>query len=136
MRAMDCRLTDAHADPPGTTEHLHTERLVRLADSAWCFRPSDQSPPVSAPPLVRAGHVTFGCFNALPKITDAILALWSRILREVPQSRLLLKSPGFREPSAQSRIRAALEKDGITSDRIELLGPAATVAGHLDTLGR
>ena len=47
MQAMDYRLTDDHADPPGMTEHLHTEHLVRLPESPACFRPSDEAPPVA-----------------------------------------------------------------------------------------
>ena len=95
MRAMDFRLTDAHADPPGTTEQWHTETLVRLPDCAWCFRPCADAPPVGA----ASGTLTFGCFNTLPKITGAILALWSEIRRRVPGARLLIKNPGLCDPA-------------------------------------
>ena len=131
MSAMDYRLTDVHADPRGTTEHLHTEQLVRLPDCAWCFRPSDQSPSVSPPPVVRSGHVTFGCFNARAKITDEVLALWSGVLAEVPGSRLLLKNLGFREASVQQQTRALLAKAGLAPDRVELVGWKSTLAEHL-----
>ena len=136
MKAMDYRLTDALADPPGATEHLHTETLVRLHDCAWCFRPPPDAPPVSDPPMHRAGHLTFGSFNALPKVTDATLALWSRILLAVPGSHLLLKNIGLREPSVQMRIRGALEKAGIAPERSELIGPAPSIAEHLTTYRR
>ena len=33
LSAMDYRLTDARADPPGMTETLHTEALWRLPDA-------------------------------------------------------------------------------------------------------
>src|SRR5439155_318014 len=33
------RITDHHCDPVGLTERLHTERLVRLPNSQWCYRP-------------------------------------------------------------------------------------------------
>ena len=132
MAVMDYRLTDAHADSPGATEHLHTEQLVRLPDSAWCYRPSEQSAPVSPPPVLRSGHITFGCFNARPKITDAVLGLWSRLLLSVPGSRLLLKNLGFREPSVQQRTRSLLADVGITPDRVELVGWAPTLAEHLN----
>ena len=136
MKAMDYRLTDAHADPPGTTEHLHTEQLFRLPDCAWCFRPPADAPPVSALPMHSTGRVTFGCFNALPKLTEATLALWSQILHAVPGSRLLLKNHGFREPAVRWRIRRGLEKAGIAAERIELIGPARSVAEHLAAYGR
>ena len=37
LRAMDYRITDAKADPPGLSDRYHTERLVRLPD---CFDPT------------------------------------------------------------------------------------------------
>jgi predicted O-linked N-acetylglucosamine transferase (SPINDLY family) len=135
MNAIDYRLTDALADPPGTTERLHTERLVRLPDCAWCFRPPEGAPPVSPPPFERTGGITFGCFSAIPKLTEEALRLWSRILLAVPRSRLLLKNVAFREVATQSRIRALLESAGIAADRIELLGPTPDIAGHLATYG-
>ena len=136
MNTMDYRLTDTHADPPGTTEHLHTEQLVRLPDCAWCFRPSDHSPPVGSPPTARSGHITFGCFNARPKITAEMLDLWSNLLLEAPGSRLLLKNPGFGDPSVQLRTRELLAKAGVAHERVELLGRVPTVAEHLAQYGR
>lgn len=131
MRAMDYRLTDAFADPPGATEHLHTETLIRLPGSAWCFRAFDDAPPVTPPPATTAGHITFGCFNAMPKITDSMLALWSRILREMPGARLFLKNLGLGSEEARARVRSRLVRAGIAPERVELLGHTRTIAGHL-----
>ncbi len=133
MSAIDFRLTDGHADPVGLTEHLHSERLVRLPGSAWCFRTPEDAPEVAPAPLLRAGHVTFGCFNAVPKISPATLALWAEILRASPKSRLLLKAATLRDPGAQGCLRAAMAKAGIGSDRVDLLGPTLTNCAHLAT---
>src|SRR5207247_1521559 len=50
MTAMDFRFTDAVADPPGITEHFHTEQLVRLPDCFACYRPMEDSPAVGPLP--------------------------------------------------------------------------------------
>ena len=131
MNAMDYRLTDSHADPPGTTEHLHAERVVRLPETAWCFLPCDPSPPVEPPPVLGLGSATFGCFNVRRKITDEALTVWSRLLGEVPGSRLLLKSLGFCDTSVRHRVRATLASTGIAAERIELIGWVPTLAEHL-----
>lgn len=55
MDAMDYRLTDAYADPPGTTERFHAERLIRLPDVFACFRSATDSPPVQPPPAMTRG---------------------------------------------------------------------------------
>jgi len=136
LAAMDFRLTDEHADPAGLTEHLHSERLVRLPGSAWCFRSPEDAPEVAPAPLLRAGHVTFGCFNALPKISPATVALWAEILRASPESRLLLKAATLRDRGAQRCLRAAMAKAGIAPDRVDLLGPTPTNCAHLANYAR
>ena len=136
MKVMDFRLTDAHADPPGATEHLHTEQLLRLPDCAWCFRPRDDAPAVGSLPMQCAGHVAFGCFGTLPKLTDVAFDLWSRILLQTPGSHLLLKNAGFRQSSAKMRIRRRLEKAGIAPERVELLDPTTGITEHLAAYDR
>ena len=136
LEAMDYRLTDAHADPPGTTEHRHTERVVRLPHGAWCFRPSEDAPPVAEPPVLRTGSVTFGSFNALPKITEAAVGLWSRILLAVPNSRLLLKNLGFQDGAVQRRLRALIAKAGVAPERVEMVGRLPNLSDHLSSYHR
>ena len=135
LEAMDYRLTDALADPPGTTEHLHTEKLIRLPDCAWCFRPSEEAPPVAPPPAFHSGRVTFGSFNMLPKITAAMLEHWSAILRAVPGSRLLLKNRSLQDASARAFIRDTLAGFGIAAERIEMACYTTSPGEHLALYG-
>ena len=55
MSAMDYRLTDEHADPPGMTDALYTERLVRLPESFFCFAPARERPRSNALPAATNG---------------------------------------------------------------------------------
>jgi len=65
MTRMDYRLTDFRCDPPELSQPLHTERLVFLPDSQWCYRPFVESAPSVAAPCERNGFITFGSFNPL-----------------------------------------------------------------------
>ena len=69
MTAMDYRLTDAHADPPGTTDAFYTEKLVRLPGSFFCYRPPETAPEVNELPALASGRVTLGWLNFLAKTT-------------------------------------------------------------------
>ena len=77
LPTIDFRLTDALADPPNSAgvgaanDALHTERLIRLPETAWCFEPPANAPDVAPLPSLAAGHVTFGSFNNLAKVNDA-----------------------------------------------------------------
>ncbi len=131
LAAMDYRLTDSIADPEGATERFHVEKLVRLANGFLCYRPPSDSPQVGELPSLRAGHVTFGCFNHLPKLTPEMIALWARLLGALPGARLLLKSFGLAAQSARRALRARFAQHGIGAERLELCGPVDALAGHL-----
>ena len=119
MLAVDYRITDARADPPGMTEHLHTEKLVRLPEIYMAFSPPATSPDVSAAPVATTGRITFGSFNALSKVTGGVITVWSEILRRLPESRLLM----FTVPSGRTRDRIVGEfaTRGIAHTRLELI---------------
>ena len=136
LKTIDYRLTDAFADPPGITELFNSEHLIRLPRCAWCFRPVEPAPTVTAPPVETGNRITFGCFNAMPKINAPLLRLWSKILHAAPGSRLLLKNAALRRSSAQQDVRNVLEAEGIASDRIELVGHFSELADHLACYGR
>lgn len=131
LKAIDYRITDAISDPPGKTEAYHSEKLIRLPTAFSCYRPDNQAPPVSALPATAPGAITFGCFNNFSKVTSAVLGLWSRLLRELPASRLLLKSRVFSDPTIVERTHAVFERQGVASRRVSLHGADLPVRDHL-----
>jgi predicted O-linked N-acetylglucosamine transferase (SPINDLY family) len=133
--AMDYRFTDAIADPVGEADALATEKLVRFAPTAWCYAPPPEAPPVTPLPCLKAGYVTFGSFNDLSKITDRALALWSRILQGVPNSRLRLKGRGLGEGAVRTHVNERLTRAGIAAKRVDLLERTADTQQHLALYG-
>jgi predicted O-linked N-acetylglucosamine transferase (SPINDLY family) len=119
LAAMDYRITDALADPPGQTENDYVERLARMPHCLWCYRsPAHVRAPEPAP---RPGPaITFGSLNNLRKITPRMLGLWAEILRRLPQARLLMASAGD-GPAMRSNL-ARLAQLGIEARRVELSG--------------
>lgn len=133
--AIDFRLTDAFCDPPGLTEAYHTERLWRVERGFLAYVPLRDVPPVGPVPSLAVGHVTFGCFNNPPKITDTCLQLWAELLALVPGSRLLLKGKGLEEPAVCVSLRARFQSFGGDSARLELDGGRADFREHLARYG-
>ncbi len=119
MGAMDYRITDAVADPPGASEQLHRETLLRLPQTLWCFQPPEDAPGVCAPPAQSAGCITFGSFNHIAKLNERVLDLWGELLRRVPDSRLLLMA--LPDEDCAARVRAVLDKHGVAAARIRTL---------------
>ncbi|MCE7973285.1 MAG: tetratricopeptide repeat protein [Leptolyngbya sp. PLA1] len=117
LPGMDYRIIDVHTDPPGSEEHC-TERLARLGECFLCFEPPIGAPRQEGePPCADSGPVTFGTFNRMMKVGDRALQTWARVLREVPDSRLLIKIQIAAEEVAPNFI-AKFERLGVSRDRI------------------
>jgi len=132
---MDFRLSDGIADPPGS-ERLCTERLVRLPGCFLCYQPPDTAPAVAPPPCQTNGFVTFGSFNNLAKINPDVVAVWARLLREIPDSRLFVKNPSLTDKATQERFRALFAAEGIAGERLGLFGYISDDKGHLGAYAR
>lgn len=136
MQAMDYRITDAIADPPGDADRFHTEKLIRLENGFLCYRPPDDGPEVGPLPALSAGHVTFGSFNNLAKLTRQGIACWAAILNSVPGARLVLKAGPFIDAGVADRIRGAFAGQGVAADRLDLVAWDATTRDHLARYGQ
>jgi len=132
LKTMDYRLSDGYADPLGMTEAYYTESLIRLSSSFLCYKPSTEAPPVNSLPALKANGITFGSFNNFAKITPQLLALWARILKAVPRSRLVLKSLVLHETEVQDKIKASFARQGINPNRILLSGQTASFTHHME----
>ena len=131
MPVMDFRFTDDIADPPGEADKYHSETLVRLPHGFLCYEPPENAPDVSGLPARKNGYITFGSFNNLPKINPEVIALWSRLLERVVDSRLLLKSKQFADEQVRQRFLDLFSVCGIGAERLRLLPRAASTADHL-----
>jgi len=111
------RITDARASPEGVFDSLHSERLMRLPDSQWCYQPPPDCPAVTP---AGTGPVTLGAFSSLAKIGPRVIALWSRLLRRLADAKLLVVGLGLESMGEEYRARFAAE--GVAPERIELRG--------------
>jgi len=123
LHAMDFRISDAVADPPGVAERFHSEKLLRLPHAQWCFRPDADALPAGPLPALSRGYITFGSFNKPCKINSSVIGAWSRVLLRVAGSRLLVI--GIPGQSTKSRFEAAFAEHGVDPSRLSLLAPVA-----------
>lgn len=131
LPAMDYRIVDDETDPATGDADGGRETPVRLPGGFLCYAPPAAAPDPSDPPVMGAGHVTFGSFNNLAKANDEVVALWSRILTRVPGARLLLKSYQLADAECRERLLAGFRRRGIDDDRITLLDYVTDYGGHM-----
>lgn len=128
--AMDYRITDDIADPPGVTDPFHTEQLGRLPNGFLCYA-ADELPDLTPPPSQSNGFVTFGSFNNLAKVSPVAVALWARILESNPMARLLIKAQALGEDATREIVRRRLIEQGIPADRLDIRGRTKSHREHL-----
>lgn len=117
LAAMDYFLTDCFVVPP-EDEGSFTETVLRLPDVHFCFSAAGLDVPLIARP--DTGTLILGSFNNWTKSSDGTIALWSRIMAEIPDSRLLLSTEALGAPETR---RSAIERfavHGISADRLML----------------
>lgn len=115
LGAMDYYISDHFLLPPGELDDQFTEALAYLPASVP-FLPSPDAPPVNALPALSNGYVTFGSFNRPAKISRSVVALWSQVLREVADARMLIG--GLHTQSHGDTLNTWFAAEGIASDRL------------------
>ena len=124
LSAVDWRITDAFMDPPGLTEHLHSEKLLRIV-SGWCYKTSHEAQdlPVAELPALGNGHLTFASFNAFGKINPGVIKLWGRLLKAIPGSVLVLATGGKdNDKVLNARVKKTCRACGVPLKQVRLMG--------------
>lgn len=135
LARMDYRITDMVADPPGMDD-LYTEQLYRMPENFSVYQPPDICPEVSELPCLKNDVITFGSFNNFSKTNSTVIALWSKLLIEIPDARLLLKNQALGDKTMQDRVYDAFLKHGINPDRLILFGMDVDKTIHFQRYGQ
>jgi predicted O-linked N-acetylglucosamine transferase (SPINDLY family) len=127
---------DAITDPEPTADEYAEEKLVRIPECLWCFRPTEDAPPVAPSPAEKTGRVTIGCFNSLSKITPRVVETWAEVLRRAPAAALLLKNKRLYDPPTLAALRSRFESLGVDAARVDVMPYAPNRLDHLRTYDR
>tara|TARA_R110002110_G_scaffold13696_11_gene65559 strand:- start:1647 stop:4010 length:2364 start_codon:yes stop_codon:yes gene_type:complete len=134
LTQMDAILVDRTVAPQGH-EALFTERPVHLPACFTSYHPPANAPDVSPSPAAARGYVTFGSISRSSKLNLPVIRTWSEILKQVSASRLVLRDRNLGDQRLQEKLWGLFEAEGVSRDRIDLLGPAsheATMATYHD----
>lgn len=126
---VDCVVGDRWTIPPEEARFC-VERVRRVPRTYLAFDVFYPVPDVAPSPWPSAGHVTFGSLMSAYKITDQVIASWSRVLLGVPGSHLLLRNRALSHASNRAEIQARFAVHGIEAARLALEGGGE----HLDFL--
>lgn len=126
LQSMNFRIVDNTTSPYGEADN-GSEALIRMPVSFACFRPPAHAPDVADAPCLNNGYVTLGSLHKLEKLNSQVIGLWAHILRENPDTRLVLLRDQL-DDWHQARLRKLFNGHNIGPDRLQLI--------KLDGLGK
>ncbi len=122
MQAFDYLIGDETVVLPGE-ESDYSERIVRIGGCYLTFEVTYPVPDVAPAPSQTSGRFTLGGLASLYKITPPVVELWTRILRQCPESHLLLRNSGLRSAANREHLRERFVRGGIAPERLHFEGP-------------
>ncbi|CCE00194.1 tetratricopeptide repeat protein [Bradyrhizobium sp. STM 3809] len=119
LAVMDYLLADPVTIPPAV-RHLFAEKIYDLPSLITIEPPPPIAP--SSLPMLRNGHVTFGAFNRIDKLSEPCVALWSRLMAATPGSIIVVKNHSMGDSLLRDRLIARFVAHGIAADRVICAG--------------
>lgn len=120
VQEIDYVLTDA-VSLPQDIQSQFVEKIEYLPDTRLCFTEPQPTVAVSPLPSLRNGFITFGSFQTMAKVSDAVLALWAEVMQNVPNSKMRWQSKAFGAESYRQSVKQRFTQLGIEENRVELV---------------
>jgi len=118
IKEMDYIIGDPYCTPKIDTKK-YTEKILQMPDIWSCLSTSDiKNIPTASTPALKNGYITFGCFNNLNKINKSLINIWSKILYQIPNSKIFLKNSQFNISINKDNVLKMFEENKIKLDRI------------------
>jgi protein O-GlcNAc transferase len=119
LSTIDHRFCDEITDPV-TEDSSSSEKVLHLPGCFCCYAPPLDAPPVSGLPAMKNGYVTFGSLHTLSRLNPGVIALWSKVLKEIPSSRLIIFRTVLNDTIIK-RLSGQFVSNGIEENRIEFV---------------
>ncbi len=110
-------------------EKFYSEKVIYLPNIWNTHCGFDFERKENPPPFVNNKYFTFGSFNNFDKINPEVVSTWSKILKKVNNSKLLLKTSSKR--LATKRLEELFKKKDVL-ESVEFLDRAEKFNDHLD----
>lgn len=119
MKEVDYIFADEFVIPKKTAKY-YTEKPLYLKSGMHRFDFNSsrmQLPEVNELPYYTNGYITFGSFNCPSKINDYTIALWAKVLQNVPNSKLLIYRTQMTEKIIK-KFKKKFEENGVKENRV------------------
>ena len=91
-------------------ENLYSEKVIYFSKIWNCHSGFELKRFKNSAPSLKKNFITFGSFNNFNKLNENVANIWSQILKEVKNSKLILKSSVFMQTDL---IKSIFKKNGV-----------------------
>jgi predicted O-linked N-acetylglucosamine transferase (SPINDLY family) len=119
LEFMDYSLKDSSLLTSCNLEENSTE-IILPVDNLTLYDPLKELPPLAAPPCLNNGFITFGSFNGLHKVDEAIFETWAKLLHQVKSSRFRMVIEDYNNSLMRDYIYEHFTKFDVDKSRIQL----------------
>jgi predicted O-linked N-acetylglucosamine transferase (SPINDLY family) len=116
LKSIDYYLADRYFLPPGEFDRYFTEKIHYLPAVAP-FQPHPHAPAIGPLPALTAGHLTFASFSRISKLNPGVIALWSQLLRALPESEMLIAA--MPQDGRHQAVSEWFQTEGIAPERLQ-----------------
>ena len=127
LNNMDYLISDPHLIY-SKEKDLYKEKIIYLKDIWNCHSGFDLEQKKNSLPFLKNKFITFGSFNNFRKINNNVLNVWSAILKNIKDSKLILKSSLKID---NTRIKETFKKKGVLESVI-FYEKKSSNSDHLD----
>ncbi len=128
LRNMDYIISDPNLIYP-SEENLYSEEVIYLPKIWNSHCGFDFKRIENPPPFIKNKYFTFGSFNNFDKINPDVVSTWSKILKKIKNSKLILKTSSKR--LSTKRLKELFEENNVL-ESIEFIGKVPKFKDHLN----
>jgi protein O-GlcNAc transferase len=108
--------------------NLYQEKIIFMPKIWNCHSGLDIKRTFNESPFLKNGFLTFASFNNFSKINDSVIETWSKILKQVKNSKLILKSSW---PRITDMLSKKFQNKGVL-DSIEFMNTLTSFEEHMN----
>ena len=109
-------------------KNLYTEKIIYLPKIWNCHSGINLERNFTDSPIKKNDYITFGSFNNFSKINDAVINTWSKIIKSIKNSRLILKTSNLK---SQTLLMEKFKKEKVL-DSIEFVSYKKNFKDHMN----
>ena len=128
LKNMDYIISDPNLIHP-SEENFYSEEVIYLPKIWNSHCGFDFKRTENPPPFTKNKYFTFGSFNNFDKINPSVVFTWSKILKKIKNSKLILKTSSKR--LATKRLKELFKKTDVL-DSIQFIGKVPEFKEHLN----